>query len=68
MHRMENPSRKIEYDELVGAKYVQATYRKFTTRTLVRELSRLAEMGFITINKGEKDFVLELNFESIGKY
>ncbi len=64
----ENPSRKIEYQELMNSKYVQATYRKFTARTLVRELFRLGELGFITIEKGEKDHVLELNFEAIGKY
>lgn len=64
----ESPSRKIEYRELLKSKYVQATYRKFTTRTLVRELFRLGELGFIAIERGEKDHVLELNFEAIGKY
>jgi Fic family protein len=64
----ESPSRKIEYAELLKSKYVQAAYRKFTTRTLVRELFRLGDLSFITIEKGERDLVLELNFEAIGKY
>jgi Fic family protein len=64
----ESPSRRIQYEELFNSKYIQATYRKFTTRTLVRELFRLGDLGFITITEGEKDLVLELNFEAIGKY
>lgn len=64
----ESPSRKIKYAELLASKYVQAAYRKFTTRTLVRELFRLRDRGFISIHKEDKDLMLELDFEAIGKY
>jgi hypothetical protein len=66
-----NPSRKITMSELMENKYIQAAYRDFTPRTFFRELSRLADMGFITLGHSDGDKpqpALELNFEAIGKY
>jgi hypothetical protein len=39
-------------------------YQEFTPRTFVRELTRLSELGFITLNGA----VLELDFDAIAKY
>jgi hypothetical protein len=39
-------------------------YKEFTPRTFVRELTRLNELGFITLNGA----VLELDFDAIAKY
>jgi cell filamentation protein, protein adenylyltransferase len=67
----QNPSRKIKLSELIESKYVQAAYRDFTPRTFFRELSRLADMGFISLGRSDADKpepTLELNFEAIGKY
>ncbi len=66
-----SPSRKIKLSELIESKYVQAAYRDFTPRTFFRELTRLSEMGFVSLGKsdGEKPQpTLELSFEAIGKY
>ncbi len=66
----DSPSRKVGFAELREAKYVQAAYAKFTSRTFLRELTRLKDLGFIILTRDEtvKDTVLELNFDAIGKY
>lgn len=66
----ENPSRQLKFSELQQAPYVKGAYRHVTTRTFYRELNRLGELGFISIRRDEsaKDWILELNFEAIGKY
>lgn len=66
----DNPSRRVRLSELREAKYVQAAYANFTSRTFIRELTRLSELGFVTLARDEavKDTVLELNFAAIGRY
>ena len=66
----DNPSRQLKFSELYKAPYVKGAYKHVTTRTFYRELNRLGELGFITIKRDEpaKDWILELNFEAIGKY
>ncbi len=66
----EHPSRQLKFSELREASYVKEAYKRVTSRTFYRELNRLGAMGFITIRKDEsaKDWILELNFEAIGKY
>lgn len=63
------PSRRIKFDELKAAGYIRATYRDVTTRTFLRELVRLRQLGFIKFTTGNEDEPsVELNFEAIGKY
>lgn len=66
----ENPSRELKFSELHEAPYVKGAYKDVTTRTFYRELNRLGKMRFINIRRDEaaKDWILELNFEAIGKY
>jgi Fic family protein len=66
----ESPSKKIKFSELREVGYVKAAYLKLTPRTFYREITRLAELGFITFARDEtkKDWIVELNFEAIGKY
>jgi Fic family protein len=66
----ENPSRQLKFSELQKAPYVKGAYKDVTPRTFYRELNRLGHLGFITIKRDEsaKDWILELNFEAIGKY
>ena len=67
----EEPSEKIELSELIESDYVQAAYRDVTPRTFVRELSRLAEFGFIKFaDYGGPSQVgtVELDFGAIAKY
>lgn len=66
----ENPSREVKFSELREAPYVKGAYRNVTLRTFYRELNRLGDLGFINIRRDEsaKDWILELNFEAIGKY
>lgn len=64
----EAPSRKIDYSEFRSAPYVKSVYRDVTTRTFYRELTRLAEMGFIRFSFRERDPTIEIDFSAIGKY
>jgi Fic family protein len=64
------PSKRIPLAELMASAYVQATYKNVTPRTLRRELVRLGNLGFINFNWDGplKDWILELDFDAIGKY
>ncbi len=64
----EEPSRRIEYSELRQAPYVKGVYRHVTTRTFYRELTRLAEMGFIKFSIQEPEPGIEIDFGAIGRY
>lgn len=65
----ESPSKRIKFAEIRDSRYVQAAYTKLTSRTFYRELTRLAELGFIGFKRDEsKELIVELNFEAIGKY
>ena len=66
----ENPSRHLKFSDLREAPYVKSAYKNLTNRTFNRELNRLGELGFISIRRDEtgRDWILELNFEAIGKY
>lgn len=66
----DNPSAQVRFSKLLEAKYIQTAYRNVTQRTFHRELTRLRELGFITLDREEenKDWVLEINFAAIGMY
>jgi Fic family protein len=68
----DSPSRRLKFSELREAQYVKAAYKDVSTRTFYRELNRLGALGFISITRDEavgvKDWILELDFEAIGKY
>ena len=71
----EVPSERIRLDDLVNSPYVKSAYRDVTNRTFRRELTRLAELGFIVFDRlpdsGEYtvaiDFgAIERDFDEIG--
>ena len=64
----EEPSLKIDYSELRQAPYVKAVYRSVKARTFHRELTRLAEMGFIKFSIQEPEPTVEIDFGAIGRY
>lgn len=65
----ENPSRRVAFDELQKSAYITMAYRKVTPRTFHRELTRLSELGFVTLSRDEQlGMTLELDFNAIGKY
>jgi len=66
----ENPSRQLSVSELRKARYVTIAYKNATDRTFNRELERLGALGFISVKRDDaaKDWILELDFEAIGKY
>ena len=64
----EEPSRRIAYSELRQAPYVKGVYRRVTARTFYRELTRLAEMGFIKFSSQEPEPGIEIDFGAIGRY
>lgn len=68
----DSPSRRLKFSELREAEYVKAAYKDVSPRTFYRELNRLGEWGFIRITRDEavgvRDWILELDFEAIGKY
>jgi Fic family protein len=66
----DTPSKRIRYTDLRESNYARTSYAKLTPRTFHREIARLGELGFIVFTKDDaaKDWILELNFEAIGKY
>jgi Fic family protein len=66
----ESPSRQIKLSELRESPYVKAAYSHVTQRTFVRELTRLAQTGFIKFlwDEPSKDSIVELDFDAIGRY
>ncbi len=66
----DEPSKKISLSELRESKYIEQLYHNVTHRTFVRELLRLNSKEFIRFKRDNeaKDWILELNFEAIGKY
>lgn len=64
----ENPSRQIKLSELREVPYIKAAYREVTPRTFVRELTRLAQLRFISFNRADSGAIVELDFHAIEKY
>lgn len=67
----ENPSRDIALSELQQSDYVRAAYKEVTSRTFVRELIRLADLGlikFTRVGASPRAFIVELDFGAIAKY
>ncbi|MDE2719215.1 Fic family protein [Candidatus Palauibacter polyketidifaciens] len=66
----ESPSRRLSLDALIDSPFVDTVYRAVTSRTFFRELTRLAELGFIIFERDADsgEFVVDLDFEAIGKY
>lgn len=72
-----HPSTRIRLTDLVNSPYVRGAYRDVTTRTFIREIRRLAELGFITLAEDlesgheliEIDFrAIEIDFEEVAPY
>lgn len=73
----EHPSTQIRLADLVNSPYVRGTYREVTVRTFIREIRRLAELGFITLDddpdSGHQfvgiDFnAIEIDFEEVAPH
>ncbi|MGH9425958.1 MAG: Fic family protein, partial [Terriglobia bacterium] len=66
----ENPSRQVKFSELLTAPFIKTAYGRVTQRTFFRELTRLAQLGFIHFGRHstQGEPVIELDFEAIGKY
>ena len=63
----ETPSTWIRLTDLVTSPYVRGAYRDVTRRTFIRELRRLAELGFIVIefDQDSEHEVVAINFNAI---
>lgn len=66
----DDPSERIWLSKLRKSDYVRGAYRGVTSRTFVRELSRLHEFGFIKFTRDAEvgDWIVELDFNAIGKF
>jgi len=73
----EHPSTRIRVTDLVNSPYVRGAYRDVTTRTFIREIRRLAELGFIALADDpesghefiEIDFrAIEIDFEEVAPH
>ena len=66
----ENPSKRVTLADLLASPYVRSAYRSLTLRTFRRELTRLAELGFITLTapEGADQAFIALDFSAIAKY
>ena len=72
-----HPSTRIRVTDLVNSPYVRGAYRDVTTRTFIREIRRLAELGFITLDDdagsghqfvGINFNAIEIDFEEVAPY
>ena len=73
----EEPSTRIPLKDLVNSPYVRGAYRDVTDRTFIREIHRLAKLGFITL-RAEPDsghetvginfHAIEMDFNEIAPY
>ena len=73
----QSPATQIRLSDLVNSPYVRGAYRDVTTRTFIREIRRLAELGFITLEDDPAtghqlvgiDFnAIEIDFDEIAPY
>ncbi|HYV04578.1 MAG TPA: Fic family protein [Blastocatellia bacterium] len=66
----DSPSRQITYSELLASPYITEAYKHVTSRTFVRELFRLRDMGFIhfTTQGPARGWTIEIDFDAIGRY
>ena len=73
----ESPAAQIRLSDLVNSPYVRGAYRDVTARTFIREIHRLAELGFISLedhpDSGHQfvgiDFnAIEIDFDEIAPY
>jgi Fic family protein len=64
----DKPSKRIKFSELREAPFIKASYKNVTSRTFYRELMRLGQMGFIAFTKEATDWIIELDFDAIGKH
>ena len=73
----ESQSTRIRLTDLVKSPYVMGTYRDVTPRTFIREIRRLAELGFIAIDDDSDsgrqlvgiDFnAIEIDFDEMASY
>ncbi len=65
----EDPSEKIRLSDLVNSPYVRSAYHDVTNRTFRRELTRLAELGFIVFDHlpESDEYTVEIDFGVIEK-
>ena len=65
----EDPSEQIRLSDLVNSPYVRSAYRDVTQRTFRRELTRLAELGFIVFDHLPEsgDYTVKIDFGVIEK-
>ncbi len=63
-------ARKVGLSQLWEDRYLRSLYRRVSLRTFQRELTRLAELGFIHFTKDDEseDWIVELDFGAIEKY
>ena len=61
-------SKRVTLHDLLQEPYIRAMYRNVTRRTFSRELTRLAEAGFIKFEHEEGDWFVAVDFGAIGKY
>ena len=65
----ESPSRRVSFDDMLDSAFMVAAYNRVTGRTVVREFSRLRELGFIKFDTEKRgEFWVEIDFAAIGKY
>ena len=64
----EEPSTKLKYADLRQDPYIKAAYANLTERTFLRELTRLAELGFLKLTNGGAEATVEIDFNAISRY
>jgi len=63
-----SPSKQIKISELREASFIKAAYSRVTPRTFIRELLRLANLGFIGFTRTDNGAIINLDFGAIEKH
>ena len=64
------PTRSLTLSELWADRFVRSVYQRVTLRTFQRELTRLAEVGFISFTRDDalQEWIVELDFGAIERH
>lgn len=60
--------RRFPLLDLVADPFVRSLYVQVTIRTFRREVIRLAEKGFLRLQKADDDWFVEIDFDAIARY
>ena len=64
----DEPSRSVTFEDLLNSAYIRALYQRVKPRAFRRELLRLFEKNFISLEQRNGTLEVTLDFSAIGRY